>query len=43
MDYRLRDLTSEQLASTLVTGIERPAADTALSPTELYWLPPIPN
>lgn len=43
MDYRLRDLTSEQLASTLVTGIERPASDTALSPTELYWLPPIPN
>ena len=43
MDYRLRDLTSEQLASTLVTGIERPAADTSLSPDELYWLPPIPN
>jgi arginine deiminase len=43
MDYRLRDLTSEQLASTLVTGIERPASETALSPTELYWLPPIPN
>ena len=43
MDYRLRDLTSEQLARTLVTGVERPASDTALSPTELYWLPPIPN
>jgi arginine deiminase len=43
MDYRLRDLTSEQLASTLITGVERPPSDTALSPTELYWLPPIPN
>ncbi len=43
MDYRLRDLTSEQLASTLVAGVERPASETALSPSELYWLPPIPN
>jgi len=43
MDYRLRDLAPEQLASTLVTGIERPPSDTALSPSELYWLPPIPN
>jgi len=43
MDYRLRDLSAERLASTLVAGIERPAADVALSPSELYWLPPIPN
>ncbi len=43
MDYRLRDLSAEQLASTLVTGIERPAADVALPPSELYWLAPIPN
>jgi arginine deiminase len=43
MDYRLRDLTAEQLASALVSGIERPAADVALAPAELYWLPPIPN
>lgn len=43
MDYRLRDLTAEGLASALVAGIERPAADVALAPSELYWLPPIPN
>ena len=43
MDYRLRDLTAEQLASALVAGIERPAADVALAPSELYWLAPIPN
>ncbi len=43
MDYRLRDLTAEQLASALVAGIERPAADVAIAPSELYWLPPIPN
>jgi arginine deiminase len=43
MDYRLRDLNAEELASALVAGIERPAADVALAPSELYWLPPIPN
>jgi arginine deiminase len=43
MDYRLRDLPAEQLAEALVAGIERPAADVALAPAELYWLPPIPN
>src|SRR5512134_802834 len=43
MDYRLRDLSAEQLASALIAGIERPAADVALAPSELYWLPPIPN
>ena len=43
MDYRLRDLSAEQLANALVAGIERPAADVALAPSELYWLPPIPN
>jgi arginine deiminase len=43
MDYRLRDLPAEQLAAALVAGIERPATDVALAPSELYWLPPIPN
>lgn len=43
MDYRLRDLTAEQLASALVTGIERPPAEVAVPASELYWLPPIPN
>ena len=43
MDYRLRELSAEELASALVTGIERPATDVALAPSELYWLPPIPN
>ncbi len=43
MDYRLRDLNAEELASTLVTGIERPPSEVALSPSDLYWLPPIPN
>jgi arginine deiminase len=43
MDYRLRDLTAEQLSSALIAGIERPASDVALAPSELYWLPPIPN
>jgi arginine deiminase len=43
MDYRLHDLTADQLASALVAGIERPAAEVALAPSELYWLPPIPN
>jgi arginine deiminase len=43
MDYRLRDLSAEQLAAALVTGIERPPTDVALAPSELYWLPPIPN
>jgi arginine deiminase len=43
MDYRLRDLSAERLASALVAGIERPASDVALAPSELYWLPPIPN
>jgi arginine deiminase len=43
MDYRLRDLPAEQLASALVTGIERPAREAAQSSSELYWLPPVPN
>ncbi len=43
MDYRLRDLTAEQLASVLITGLERPPAEIATPPAELYWLPPIPN
>jgi arginine deiminase len=43
MDYRLRDLTAEQLSSALIAGIERPPSDVALAPSELYWLPPIPN
>ncbi len=43
MDYRLRDLPADQLAGTLVAGIERPAAEIAAPASELYWLPPIPN
>ncbi len=43
MDYRLRDLAAEQLASALITGIEKPAPDMASAASELYWLPPIPN
>ncbi len=43
MDYRLRDLTAEQLAAALVTGIEKPASEMAREASELYWLPPIPN
>ena len=43
MDYRLRDLSAEQLASALITGIEKPAPEMARAASELYWLPPIPN
>lgn len=43
MDYRLRDLTSAALASALVTGFEKPEKDVAVSSSDLYWLPPIPN
>ncbi len=43
MDYRLRDLTAEQLASALITGIEKPAPGIASAASELYYLPPIPN
>ena len=43
MDYRLRDLTAEQLAAALVTGIEKPASEMAREASELYSLPPIPN
>ena len=43
MDYRLQELTPEALASTLITGIERPAQEIANSTEELYYLPPIPN
>lgn len=43
MDYRLRDLSADALAAALIEGIERPASDVALAPSELYWLPPIPN
>jgi arginine deiminase len=43
MDYRLRDLPAEQLASALITGIEKPAPEIATAASELYWLPPIPN
>ncbi len=42
MDYRLRDLTAEQLAAALVTGIEKPAPEIATT-AELYALAPIPN
>lgn len=43
MHDRLRDLTAEQLASALITGIEKPAPGIASAASELYWLPPIPN
>ena len=43
MDHRLRDLPAEQLASALVTGIEKPARGEARSSSELYWLPPAAN
>ena len=45
MDYRLRDLTAEQLAAALVTGIEKPAPEiaAAAAASELYALAPIPN
>ncbi len=42
MDVRLRDLTAEQLAAALVTGIEKSAPEIATA-AELYDLPPIPN
>jgi arginine deiminase len=43
MDYRLKDLTAEQLAAALITGIEHPAHEIATSASELYSLAPIPN
>ena len=43
MDNRLRDLTAEQLAAALVTGIEKPAPEIASAAAEFYALPPIPN
>jgi arginine deiminase len=43
MDNRLRDLTAEQLAGVLVTGIEKAAPEIASAAAELYALPPIPN
>ncbi len=43
MEIRLRDLTAEQLASTLVTGIEKPSPDIASAASDFYELPPIPN
>ena len=43
MEVRLRDLPAEQLASVLVTGIEKPTPDIASAASEFYELPPIPN
>src|SRR5215831_10726585 len=43
MDYRLRNLSGEKLAATLVARIERPADDEAQSASQLYWLAPVPN
>src|SRR5450759_2121828 len=43
LNVRLRELSGDELASALVTGIEKPAREAAQSSSELYWLPPIPN
>jgi arginine deiminase len=43
MGYRLRGLSAEELASTLVAGIEKPAEEEAQSSSALYWLAPVPN
>jgi arginine deiminase len=43
MEARLRDLTAEQLAGALVTGIEKPSPESASAASELYELAPIPN
>lgn len=43
LNVRLRELSGDELASALVTGIEKPARQAAQSSSELYWLPPIPN
>jgi arginine deiminase len=43
MEVRLRDFSAEQLASVLVTGIEKPSPEMATAASELYELPPIPN
>jgi arginine deiminase len=43
MDVRLRDLNAEQLASALITGIERPLPEIAEPTADLYAIPPIPN
>lgn len=43
MEVRLRDLTAEQLAASLVIGIEKPAPDIASAASEFYELPPVPN
>jgi arginine deiminase len=43
MEVRLRDLNAEQLASALITGIERPLPEIAEPTADLYAIPPIPN
>jgi arginine deiminase len=43
MDYRLRDLPADDLAATLVAGIENPAVEEGQSPKDLYRLAPVPN
>ena len=43
MGFRLRDLPAEELASTLVAGIEKPAGEEGQSARDLYWLAPVPN
>src|SRR6185369_13713759 len=43
MGGRLRDLSADDLASALVTGIEKPPREASQSSSELYWLPPVPN
>jgi arginine deiminase len=43
MDYRLRDMTAEQVAGALIAGIEKPGEEMASAAAEFYALPPIPN
>lgn len=43
MEYRLADLSSDRLASVLVTGLEKPSGEVGESSSDLYYLPPIPN
>ena len=43
MDYRLRDLPSDELASALVAGVEKAGGGTAEDGPDLFHLAPVPN